>query len=54
MAERIDGFSTIAQIAGNPELEPVAIDLFAELWRMDFIMIGTGGVAGRGDGDGEA
>ena len=54
MAERIDGFSTIAQIAGNPELEPVAIDLFADLWRMDFIMIGTGGVAGRGDGDGEA
>lgn len=50
MAERIDGFSTIAQIAGNPELESVALDLFKELWRMDFIMIGTGGVQRSEDG----
>ncbi|MGV0992252.1 MAG: class I SAM-dependent methyltransferase [Mycobacterium sp.] len=43
LAAKVDGHSTIAQIAGHPELEPVAVDLFTNLWRMDFAMIGIGG-----------
>ena len=42
LAEKIDGFSTIRQIAGNPEFEPATVDLLTELWRMDFVMFGIG------------
>lgn len=44
LAERIDGFRTIAQIAGHPELEHAALDLIRDLWQMDFVMIGIGGI----------
>lgn len=40
LAKRIDGFLSIREIAGQPELESAAVRLVRELWRMDFVVIG--------------